>query len=150
MHRVWLSIRDQIIIIQFPSKHHLIKTSLNWAIGEQAHISSAYVCYIYNNFQYISYTFYHVYATCSYNELCHTLWCCVIGVDWGLEQKWNKNKGSMDLGALLDTCNWCDKWPFSAGLFHSNIWPSSFIRYKDSKSEWPWIWPFKVTQDHMW
>ncbi len=27
----------------------------------------------------------------------------------------------MDLGALLDTCNWCDKWQFSADLFHSNI-----------------------------
>ncbi len=28
------------------------------------------------------------------------------------------NKRSMDLGALLDTCNWCDKWQFSADLFH--------------------------------
>ncbi len=48
----------------------------------------------------------------------------------------------MDLGALLDTCNWCAKWQFSADLFH-NIWPSSFTRYKASKSE------FKVIQGHM-
>ena len=27
---------------------------------------------------------------------------------------------------------------------------SSFTRYKASKSEWHWIWPFKVTQDQMW
>ncbi len=41
----------------------------------------------------------------------------------------------MYLGALLDTCNWCDKWQFSADLFNtgSNIWPSSFTRYKASK-----------------
>ncbi len=34
---------------------------------------------------------------------------------------WNAYKRSMDLGALLDTCNWCDKWQFSADLFHSDI-----------------------------
>ncbi len=45
------------------------------------------------------------------------------------------NKRSMDLGNLLDTCNWCDKWQFSADLFHSNIWPSSFTGYEASKSE---------------
>ncbi len=28
-----------------------------------------------------------------------------------------KNKRSMDLGALLDTCNWCDKWQISTDLF---------------------------------
>ena len=31
----------------------------------------------------------------------------------------NSNKRSMDLGALLDTFNWCDKWQFSADLFHT-------------------------------
>ena len=31
----------------------------------------------------------------------------------------------MDLGALLDTCNWCDKWKFSTNLFRSNIWLNS-------------------------
>ena len=35
-------------------------------------------------------------------------------------------------------------------MFNSNIWPSSFTRYKASKSEWPWLWPFKVTQGQMW
>ncbi len=37
------------------------------------------------------------------------------------------NKRSMDLGALLDTCNWCDKWQFSTDLFHSNIWPTKLL-----------------------
>ena len=41
----------------------------------------------------------------------------------------------MDLGVLLDTCNWCDKGQFSADLFHTNIWPIPFTRYKASKSE---------------
>ncbi len=45
------------------------------------------------------------------------------------------SKRFMDLGALLDTCDWCDKWQFSADLFHSNIWPTSFTRYKASKSD---------------
>ncbi len=38
----------------------------------------------------------------------------------------NLDKRSMDLGALLDTCNWCDihVWQFSTDLFHSNIWPT--------------------------
>ncbi len=36
-------------------------------------------------------------------------------------------------------------------MFNSNIWPNcSFTRYKASKSEWPWLWPFKVTQGKMW
>ena len=30
----------------------------------------------------------------------------------------------MDLGTLLDTCNWYDKWQFSADLFDSNIRPN--------------------------
>ncbi len=29
----------------------------------------------------------------------------------------NKNKRSKDLGALLDTCSWYDKWQFSADLY---------------------------------
>ncbi len=28
-----------------------------------------------------------------------------------------KNKRPMDLGALLDTCNWCDKWQFSVQTY---------------------------------
>ncbi len=47
----------------------------------------------------------------------------------------NENKRSMDLGALLDTCDWCDKLQISADLFYSNIWVSSFTRYKASESE---------------
>ncbi len=31
----------------------------------------------------------------------------------------------MDLGALLDTCNWCDKCQISTDLFCSNIWPTT-------------------------
>ncbi len=31
-----------------------------------------------------------------------------------------KNKRSMDIGALLDTCNRCDKRQFSADIFYSN------------------------------
>ncbi len=29
-----------------------------------------------------------------------------------------KNKRSKDLGALLDTCSWYDKWQFSADLLY--------------------------------
>ncbi len=32
----------------------------------------------------------------------------------------NYNKRSMDLGALLDTCNWCDKWQ-GQGHSRSNV-----------------------------
>ncbi len=57
-----------------------------------------------------------------------------MGVQWpGFHIKnMGTNKRSMDLVPLLETCNWCDKWQFSADLFHSNIWPSSFTRYKAS------------------
>ncbi len=37
------------------------------------------------------------------------------------------NKRSIDLGALRDTCNWCDKWQFSTDLFRSNIWPTKLL-----------------------
>ena len=33
----------------------------------------------------------------------------------------------MELGALLDTCNWCEKWQFSTDLFRSNIWPTKLL-----------------------
>ena len=39
----------------------------------------------------------------------------------------SRNKRSMDLGTLLDTCNWRDKWQFSTDLFHSNIWPTKLL-----------------------
>ncbi len=42
-----------------------------------------------------------------------------------LEKKWNKR--SMNLGGLLDTCNWCDKRQFSTDLFHSKIWPTKLL-----------------------
>ena len=35
------------------------------------------------------------------------------------------DKRSMNLGALLDTCYWYEKWQFSAALFNSNILPNS-------------------------
>ncbi len=35
-------------------------------------------------------------------------------------------------------------------FFYGNkAWLGSFERYKASKFEWPWIWPFKVTQGQM-
>ncbi len=33
----------------------------------------------------------------------------------------------MDLGLLLDTCSWYDKWQFFADLFDYNIWPNSAL-----------------------
>ncbi len=38
-----------------------------------------------------------------------------------------KNKRSMELGALLDTCNWCDKWQISTDLFRSNMWSTKLL-----------------------
>ncbi len=39
-------------------------------------------------------------------------------------------------------------------MFNSNIWPNSaplqYIYIRASKSEWPWIWPFKVTRRMWW
>ncbi len=37
------------------------------------------------------------------------------------------NNRSMNLGALHDMWNWCDKWQFSTDLFHSNIWPTKLL-----------------------
>ncbi len=33
----------------------------------------------------------------------------------------------MDLGALLDTCNWCDKLQISTDFFYSNMWPTKLL-----------------------
>ena len=38
-------------------------------------------------------------------------------------------------------------------ILNGNTWPNSipsFTRYKVSKSQWPWLWPFQVTQSQMW
>ena len=43
------------------------------------------------------------------------------------------NKSSMDLGTLLDTCIWCDKWQFSADLFYSNLWPKLLYKIQGFK-----------------
>ncbi len=51
----------------------------------------------------------------------------MVNLNFRKKKKTIVNKRSMDLGSLLDTCNWCDKWQFSTDLFCSNIWPTKLL-----------------------
>ncbi len=75
-----------------------------------------------------------------------------VRVFWNFYFIWSRGKG-IPIQKQEVHGPWCFAWHLQLAwqmaifwrLVHSNIWPSSFTTYKASKSEWPWIWPFKVT-----